>query len=51
MKHFQTAYSGEKDFRATVSEWNTQRGTGSVLVHLFSDGGEKAEIQAGFWTK
>jgi len=45
MKHFQTTYSGEKNFRETISEWKTHVGAGSVLVHLFSDGAEKTEIQ------
>lgn len=45
MKHFQTTYSGEKNFREMISEWKTHVGAGSVLVHLFSDGAEKTEIQ------
>jgi len=45
MKHFQTVYSGKENFRATVSEWKSRQGAGSVLIHLFSDGAEQEEIR------
>ena len=46
MKQFQTVYREEGAFRAIVSEWRNHCASGRALIHLFSDGAEKAEITA-----
>ena len=45
MKQFQITYRGKETFRETVSEWKTRQGSGSVLIHLFSDGAEEKDIR------
>ena len=45
MKHFQTVYHDESAFRAAVSEWQAACASGSALIHLFSDGADRAEIK------
>ena len=46
MKQFQTAYSGEKSFRETVSEWKARQQGGAAWIHIFSDGAERKDIEA-----
>lgn len=44
MKQFQVVYVGEDAFRETVTEWRARGGAAPVLIHLFSDGAEPAEV-------
>jgi len=46
MKQFQAAWRGEEDFRSAVSGWKKHGAAGTTLIHLFSDGAEKEEIEA-----
>ena len=46
MKQFQTVYQGTDAFRDAVSEWKTHSGSAPVLIHLFSDGADPADVTA-----
>ena len=48
MKQFQTVYHDQDSFRNIVSEWKAWQAvntSGQVLIHVFSDGADGADVQ------
>ena len=49
MKQFQAAYRDRASFLLTVTEWKvwrTAHSAGQVLIHIFSDGADDADVKA-----
>ena len=48
MKQFQTAYRDQDSFRGTLAEWEAwcaEKACGQVLIHIFSDGADDADVK------